>query len=69
MVHGITVAMCEQITEEEGPIDAHRHLYQGLQQHDNPWSQPRTERGSWADGLWLNKIAQRHAPFCAPYPE
>jgi Fe-S oxidoreductase len=58
----ITVAMREQITEEEGPIAAHRHLYQGLQQHDNPWSQTRAERGFWADGLGLAKIAERHAP-------
>jgi Fe-S oxidoreductase len=58
----ITLAMREQITEEEGPIDAHRHLYQGLQQHDNPWSQPKAARGLWADGLGLNKIAERDAP-------
>ena len=58
----ITVAMREQITEEEGPIDAHRHLYQGLQQHDNPWSQTSAERGFWAAGLGLKKIGDRDAP-------
>jgi hypothetical protein len=54
--------MREQISEEERPIDADRHLYQGLQQQDNPWSQTRAERGFWADGLGLTKIAERHAP-------
>ncbi len=58
----ITVAMREQITEEEGPIEAHRLLYQGLQQHDNPWSQTSAERGLWAAGLGLDKIADRDAP-------
>ncbi|MGH7886864.1 MAG: (Fe-S)-binding protein [Candidatus Binatia bacterium] len=52
----ITVAMREEITEKEGPIPAHRPLYQGLQQHDNPWSQPKAERGAWANGLALNKL-------------
>jgi hypothetical protein len=58
----VTVAMREQISEEERPIDAHRHLYLGLQQHDNPWSKMRGERGFWAAGLGLTKISERHAP-------
>jgi heterodisulfide reductase subunit D len=58
----ITVAMREQICKEEGPIDAHRHLYEGLQQHDNPWSRPKAIRGLWADGLGLKKIADGGAP-------
>ena len=58
----ITVAMREQITEEEGPIDAHRHLYQGLQEHDNPWFQTSAERGRWAAGLGLDKIGDPDAP-------
>ncbi len=33
-----------------------------MQQHDNPWSQTRAERGFWADGLGLTKISERHAP-------
>ena len=53
----ITVAMREQITEIEGPLDAHRHLYEGLQQHDNPWSRAKAARGFWAEALRLKKIA------------
>jgi Fe-S oxidoreductase len=53
----ITVAMREQITEIEGPIDAHRQLYEGLRQHDNPWSRPKAARGLWAEGLGLKKIS------------
>ncbi len=52
----ITVAMREEITEKEGPIDAHRSLYQGLEQHDHPWSLPKDQRGAWAEGLGLKKL-------------
>ncbi len=52
----ITVAMREEMTEKNGPIDAHRPLYQGLREHDHPWSQPRVERGQWANGLGLKKL-------------
>ncbi|HEX6175643.1 MAG TPA: hypothetical protein VF089_16660 [Candidatus Binatia bacterium] len=58
----ITVAMREQITEEEGPVDANRDLYQGLQQHDNPWSQTSAEGGLWADELGSDEIGDRDAP-------
>ena len=57
----ITVAMREEITEKEGPIDAHRAIYQGLQQHDNPWAQSRTERGVWAEGLGLKQLGDASA--------
>jgi Fe-S oxidoreductase len=49
----ITVAMREEIAEKEGPIDAHRSIYQGLKEHDHPWSLTRAERGAWAEGLGL----------------
>lgn len=52
----ITVAMREEMTEKEGPIEAHRSLYEALQQHDHPWSQPKAERGRWAHGLGLRKL-------------
>ena len=52
----ITVAMREEITEREGPIDAHRSLYQGLKEHDHPWSLPKDQRGAWAEGLGLKKL-------------
>jgi heterodisulfide reductase subunit D len=52
----ITVAMREEMTEKDGPIEAHRPLYEGLHQHDDPWSQPKAERGRWAHGLGLQKL-------------
>lgn len=52
----ITVAMREEIIEQEGPPAAHRRLYEGLRQHDNPWSQPHSARGAWAEGLGLKKL-------------
>jgi Fe-S oxidoreductase len=52
----ITVAMREEMTEKDGPIDAHRPLFEGLRHHDNPWSQPKSERGLWANGLDLKKV-------------
>jgi len=57
----ITVAMREEITEREGPIAAHRPLYDGLKQHDNPWSQPQAERGAWASGLALQTLGESKA--------
>lgn len=50
----ITVAMREEITEKDGPLPAHRTIYDGIKQHDNPWGQ--TVRGGWADGLGLKKL-------------
>jgi Fe-S oxidoreductase len=58
----ITVAMREEIAEQEGPIDAHRSLYQGLIEHDHPWSLPKTQRGAWAEGLGLKKLGESSAP-------
>jgi len=52
----ITVAMREEITQKEGPLDAHRPLFDGLKVHDNPWALPKTQRGHWADGLGLKKL-------------
>ena len=52
----ITVAMREEITEREGPIPAHQSIHDGLQQHDNPWAQPKAQRGAWAEGLGLTKL-------------
>lgn len=50
------------IDDEEGPIDAHRHLDQGLQQHHDPWPQTSAEHGCGADGLGLDKICHRDVP-------
>src|SRR5262245_35338355 len=58
----ITVAMREEITAKEGPIPAHQPIYDGLKQHDNPWAQPRTQRGAWASGLRLKKLGESSAP-------
>jgi len=57
----ITVAMREEITEKEGPIDAHRPIYHGLQQHDNPWAIAESERGAWAKGLGLKHLTDASA--------
>jgi heterodisulfide reductase subunit D len=57
----ITVAMREEITEKEGPIDAHRPPYEGLKQHDHPWALPEAQRGAWADGLGLQKLGESSA--------
>ena len=57
----ITVAMREELTERDGPIEAHRSILEGLSQKSNPWSQSRAERGKWADGLGLKKLGDRAA--------
>jgi Fe-S oxidoreductase len=57
----ITVAMREEITEKEGPIAAHQPIYDGLKQHDNPWAQPKAQRGAWASGLGLKKLGDAEA--------
>ena len=57
----ITVAMREEITERDGPIAAHQAIFDGLKRHDNPWAQPKAERGAWAQGLGLKKLAEAKA--------
>ena len=57
----ITVAMREEMTEKDGPIDAHRPLFEGLQKYDHPWSQPKAARGLWANGLGLKKFGSGNA--------
>jgi heterodisulfide reductase subunit D len=58
----ITVAMREEITEKEGPLEAHRPLLEGLKLHDNPWSQTKSERGKWAQALSVKKLGEEKAP-------
>jgi Fe-S oxidoreductase len=58
----IAVAMREEITAREGPLPAHRSLYDGLREHNNPWGQPQSERGQWANGLNLKKLPTDSAP-------
>ena len=57
----ITVAMREEITERDGPIPAHKGIFEGLKQHDNPWAQPKSGRGTWAAGLGLKKVSESNA--------
>jgi len=57
----ITVAMREEITEKEGPLDAHRPIYESLRRYDNPWEQPQGQRGAWADGLDLRTLSEASA--------
>ncbi len=52
----ITVAMREEITERDGPIAAHRALYEGIRKNDNPWNQSVAQRGRWAEGLGLKTL-------------
>ncbi|MGH7927877.1 MAG: (Fe-S)-binding protein [Candidatus Binatia bacterium] len=49
----VTVAMREEITEQDGPLPAHHALYEGLKHHDNPWGKNIAQRGGWAEGLGL----------------
>ena len=58
----ITVAMREEITEKEGPIEAHRAIYDGLRAHDNPWAEAQERRGAWAGNLGLKKLRDTSAP-------
>ena len=57
----ITVAMREEMTEKNGPIEAHRPFFEGLKEHNHPWSRPKTERGQWANGLGLRKLGSGNA--------
>ncbi|MBI2985237.1 MAG: (Fe-S)-binding protein [Deltaproteobacteria bacterium] len=58
----IAVAMREEITAQQGPIDAHRPLLEGLQHHNNPWALPKSRRGQWAKGLGLKKLGADKSP-------
>jgi Fe-S oxidoreductase len=58
----ITVAMREEITATDGVLPAHLALYEGLQQHNNPWAQSQSERGLWATGLNLKRLPADSAP-------
>jgi Fe-S oxidoreductase len=57
----ITVAMREEMTEKEGPIEAHRAIYEGLRQHDHPWALEETRRGEWTEGLGLKRLGETSA--------
>lgn len=57
----ITVAMREEITAKEGPIEAHRAIFDGLQQQDHPFALSKTQRGGWAEGLGLKKLGESAA--------
>jgi Fe-S oxidoreductase len=55
----ITVAMREEITERDGPLEAHEGILNGLKQHDNPWGLPQSQRGEWAQGLDLKRVGDQ----------
>ncbi len=57
----ITVALREEIAGKDEPLAAHRPLLEGLKLHNNPWSQPQSERGQWAKGLGLQKMGETKA--------
>ncbi|HVO96386.1 MAG TPA: (Fe-S)-binding protein, partial [Terriglobales bacterium] len=58
----ITVAMREEITAKDGPIEAHRPIYDGLKHYDNPWASTADRRGAWANGLGLKTLGESAAP-------
>ena len=58
----ITVALREEIAAKEGPIEAHRPIFDGLKQHNNPWALPKDRRGAWAKGLGLKKLGAGKSP-------
>lgn len=58
----IAVAMREEITATEGPLPEHRALHAGLQRYNNPWGQPPSERGLWAQGLEIKRLPADSAP-------
>jgi len=55
----ITVAMREEMTERDGPLEAHQRILDGLTQHDNPWGLPQAGRGEWAEGLGLKRVGEQ----------
>jgi heterodisulfide reductase subunit D len=57
----IAVAVREEMTEKDGPLDAHRSIYEGLRRDDNPWGQPQSQRGNWARDLDLPTLGQQGA--------
>jgi Fe-S oxidoreductase len=52
----IAVAVREEITAKEGPLEAHRPLLDGLKKHGNPWGEAPHQRAQWADGLSLRRL-------------
>jgi heterodisulfide reductase subunit D len=58
----ITVAMREEITEREGPIEAHRPIYDALRAQDSPWAETKDRRGAWAADLGLKKLSDTSTP-------
>lgn len=57
----ITVAMREEMTEQEGPIKPHRSLYDSLGAHDTPWPETANRRGGWSEGLGLKTLSDSGA--------
>ncbi|HTM06973.1 MAG TPA: (Fe-S)-binding protein [Verrucomicrobiae bacterium] len=57
----IAVAMREEITKTEGPIDAHRPLLEALRRENNPWGSPAAKRGAWSKGLGLKELGAHRA--------
>lgn len=55
----ITVAMREEITKREGPLEAHRGILASLQKQDQPWLDLARERGAWARDLGIPKLGSQ----------
>ncbi|HEY1372318.1 MAG TPA: (Fe-S)-binding protein [Candidatus Binatia bacterium] len=56
----IAVAMREEITNSEGPIEPHRPIYEALRRANNPWG--ADARGAWAVSLNLKTLRDHKAP-------
>ncbi len=52
----IAVAVREEITAREGPLEAHRSLLEALRTQDHPWGESGPQRSRWAEGLGLRRL-------------
>ncbi|MGH7843716.1 MAG: (Fe-S)-binding protein [Candidatus Binatia bacterium] len=54
----IAVAVREEITKKQGPLEAHVPILEALQQHGNRWNEGTEQRARWADGLGLRRLRE-----------
>jgi Fe-S oxidoreductase len=57
----ITVAVREEITAREGPLEAHRPMLEALRTQDHPWGESKKERAGWTAGLDLKRLTSTKA--------
>ena len=49
------------IEDGQGPLPAHRTIFDSVMSYDNVWMQPRSTRGRWAKDLGVKDIAKEKA--------